>query len=296
VFSSNSQMKVVGWRHPVVEKFLSHTQQFIPNDLKMNDDDSFHLITWPNMGGKSTYLRQNALIVLLWHVWLPVPAVQAILPVVDGIYARVGSWDAIAKNQSTFMTEMIEMANIINNASQKSFIVLDELGRWTSTYDGMALAHALSVTICELWVKTLFATHYHELITLEDEYTNFSNHQVSVVETDRDVVFMRKIIPWWADKSYWLHVARRAWIPDSIVDQAQQKLDELISIRNKNTHHQIPLLLDAQTSTSSESDRKKEECFNQLLDIDTQKMTPIDALVHLHQLKMQFLQITSTDS
>lgn len=294
-FSSQWECSIIWWRHPVVEKFLSHTQQFIPNDLMMSEDDSFHLITWPNMGWKSTYLRQNALIILLWHIWLPVPATQAILPLVDGIYARVWSGDALAKNQSTFMTEMIEMANIINNATSESFIVLDELGRWTSTYDGMALAHALSVNICQLWSKTLFATHYHELIALEESHSNFSNRQVSVIETDRDVVFMRKIIAWWADKSYGLHVARRAWIPDAIVDQAQKKLDQLI-IDRTSTHHQAPLLIEKNIQSKSENFKRKEQIFEQCMQANLEKMTPIDALVHLHQLKTQFLQVTSTDT
>lgn len=294
-FSSQWELRVVGWRHPVVEKFLTHTQQFVPNDLNMSEKDSFHLITWPNMGWKSTYLRQNALIVLLAHVGLPVPANHAVVPIVDGIYARVWSGDALAKNQSTFMTEMIEMANIINNATKDSFIVLDELWRWTSTYDGMALAHALSVNICHLWSKTLFATHYHELIALEKTYSNFSNRQVSVVETDSDIVFMRKIISWWADKSYGLHVARRAWIPDSIVDQAEDKLNELIKDRTPWIH-QAQLLHQKDIQNFSETHKKQKECFEQLLQLNIDKMTPIDALVHLHQLKIQFLQTTSTDT
>lgn len=162
-------LEITAGRHPVIEEFLPLDQQFIANDLVIGGNEStLDIITGPNMGGKSTYLRQNALIVLLAQCGLYVPAQKASVPVVDGIFARVGSGDVIAKNQSTFMTEMIEMANILHNATSKSFIILDELGRGTSTYDGLALAQAIVQYIAEkIGAKTLFATHYHELISLE---------------------------------------------------------------------------------------------------------------------------------
>lgn len=289
------ELTITWWRHPVVEKFLSYTDQFIPNDLTMSCDDSFHLITWPNMWGKSTYLRQNALIVLLAHAWLPVPASRALVPLVDGIYARVGSGDALAKNQSTFMTEMIEMANIINNATKDSFIVLDELGRGTSTFDGMSLAYALTINLCQLWVKTLFATHYHELIQLQKKQKRFSNWQVSVIETDRDVVFMKKIIRWGANKSYGLHVARRAWIPDRIVDVAQDHLNKMLQDRDAKPQ-QTELFTWDDFSTVSSWFSKYDLLIEQINALEITTMTPVDALVHLHQLKIQILQMTSTDS
>jgi DNA mismatch repair protein MutS len=177
------------------------------------------------MGGKSTFLRQNALIVLLAHCGFFVPATSAQIPVIDGIFARVGSGDVIAKNQSTFMTEMIEMANIVHNATARSCIILDELGRGTSTYDGMALAHAIVQYIVQhIGAKTLFATHYHELIALEESLPGVMNFSVSVYETDTDVVFMKKIVSGGASKSYGLDVAKIAGIPSVIVETAKKYL------------------------------------------------------------------------
>ncbi len=174
-------------------------------------ESTLHIITGPNMGGKSTYLRQNALIVLLAQCGFFIPAKKAVVPVVDGLFARVGSGDVIAKNQSTFMTEMIEMANILHNATAKSFIILDELGRGTSTYDGLALAQAIVQYIAEkIGAKTLFATHYHELISLEGQLPGVKNYSVSVYETDKEVVFMKKIVAGGASKSYGLDVAKIA--------------------------------------------------------------------------------------
>lgn len=193
-------------RHPVIEAFLPKDQQFIPNDLSIGkqlsasgsiveDKGLVHIITGPNMGGKSTYLRQSALITLLAHCGLCVPATKAKIGMIDGLFARVGSGDVIAKNQSTFMTEMIEVANILNNASKKSFVIFDELGRGTSTHDGLALTSAiLQYILKEVKAKTLIATHYHELINLEKSYPEVRNFSVSVYETEKEVIFMKKIV------------------------------------------------------------------------------------------------------
>ncbi len=202
----NTLIEIQGGRHPVIEAYLPRDQQFIPNTLALgiqpspsgsleSDFGLIHIITGPNMGGKSTYLRQSALIVLLAHCGLCVPANQATIGLVDGIFARVGSGDVIAKNQSTFMTEMIEVANILNNATSKSFIIFDELGRGTSTYDGLALTSSiLQYILQQLKSKTLIATHYHELIALADRYTEIQNFSVSVYETEKEVLFMKKIV------------------------------------------------------------------------------------------------------
>ena len=187
------------------------------------------------MGGKSTYLRQNALIILLAHCGFFVPAQKASIPITDGLFARVGSGDVIAKNQSTFMTEMIEMANILHNATDRSFIILDELGRGTSTYDGLALAQAIVQYIAEkIGAKTLFATHYHELISLEGQLPGVKNYSVSVYETDKEVVFMKKIVAGGASKSYGLDVATIAGIPTIIVDAAKRNLSHLEKAEIKN--------------------------------------------------------------
>ncbi len=227
-------------RHLVIERYLKDNQQFIPNNLSMcmdssraqNDegDDSWfvHVVTWPNMGGKSTFLRQNALIVLMAHCGLYIPADMANISLLDGIFARVWSGDIIAKNQSTFMTEMVEVANILNNATEKSFIIFDELGRWTSTYDWLALTKAiLEYVTTEIKAKTLIATHYHELINLENQYKWIKNYSVSVYETDKDIVFMKKIVKWWASKSYGLDVAKLAWVPNMILERANENLEWL---------------------------------------------------------------------
>jgi DNA mismatch repair protein MutS len=180
------------------------------------------------MGGKSTFLRQNALIVLLAHCGLWVPAKRAQVSLVDGIFARVGSGDVIAKNQSTFMTEMIEVANILHNASSKSFVIFDELGRGTSTYDGLALTQAILVHVAQtIKSKTLIATHYHELIAMEKQLPGVHNYSVSVYETDKEVVFMKKIVKGGASKSYGIDVAKIAGIPESVIAQAKYILDHL---------------------------------------------------------------------
>jgi DNA mismatch repair protein MutS len=172
---------------------------------------------------------------------------------------------------------------------------LDELGRGTSTFDGMSLAYALTVNLCQLWVKTLFATHYHELIQLQEKQKRFSNRQVSVIETDRDVVFMKKIIRWGADKSYGLHVARRAWIPDRIVDVAQEHLDQMFHDRDAKPQ-QIALFKWDNFSTKAWWSSKYDLLIEKINALEITTMTPVDALVHLHQLKIQILQMTSTDS
>ncbi len=228
-------MEIIWWRHPVIEEFLAQDQQFIPNWIVISSDDDtkdeiwfLHVITWPNMWGKSTYLRQNSLIVLMSHCGLFVPAKKVNMCLVDWIFARIWSGDIIAKNQSTFMTEMIEVANILNNASDKSFVIFDELGRWTSTYDGLALTKAiLEYIVMNTQCKTLIATHYHELIALENHLVWVKNFSVSVYETDKEVVFMKKIVKWWASKSYGLDVATIAWIPRTIIDRARENLAEL---------------------------------------------------------------------
>jgi len=255
----NSHLTIIEGRHPVIEEYLPRDQQFIPNSLFLNVEwlahwsgmkepvtwnlkpatnlqpstfnfqPSFlHIITWPNMWGKSTYLRQNALIVLLAHCWLYVPAKEAKISLVDALFARVGSGDVIAKNQSTFMTEMIEVANILHNATSKSFIIFDELWRGTSTYDGLALTKAILEYIAtQVGAKTLIATHYHELIALEGQLPWVQNHSVSVYETDKEVVFLKKIVKWWASKSYGLDVAKIAGIPIGIIERAKENLNML---------------------------------------------------------------------
>ena len=276
------KIEIVWWRHPVIEKFLPINESFIENDLEF-EDEIVHIITWPNMGGKSTYLRQNALILLLAHTGMYVPAKQCKTPLLSWIFARVGSGDVLVKNQSTFMTEMIEVANILNNADEKSFIIFDELWRGTSTYDGMAISQAvIEYIIKKLKAKTLFATHYHELIKLEEKYSKkVKNFSVAVYENNGNIVFMKKIVPGGASKSYGIHVGELAWLPQDIIESAKQNLENL---ENKKR------IVSQNSLFSTDSlDKEYEEKYNELIlkikNIDINNITPLQALEILEKLK-----------
>lgn len=226
--TAKDQTNIIQARHPVIEAQLGVTESFIPNDLHINQE--IHLITWPNMGGKSTFLRQHALIILMAHCWLFVPAREATIKLVDGIFARVGSGDIIAKNQSTFMTEMIEVANIINNATPQSFVIFDELGRGTSTYDGLSITRSIiEYFATQIQCNVLVATHYHELIALADSYDTIKNFHVGVYDNDHEVIFLKKVLPGGMEKSYGLEVARLAGISKPILEQAKQYLGQYTS-------------------------------------------------------------------
>lgn len=289
--SQKKGIEIVWWRHPVIEAYLPRDQQFIPNDLSIGEfgdkeREMIHVITGPNMWWKSTYLRQSALIVLLAHCGLFVPAVSAQIGLVDGIFARVWSWDVIAKNQSTFMTEMIEVSNILNNATSQSFIIFDELWRWTSTYDGLALTSAiLQYVLKHVKAKTLIATHYHELIKLENMYTDVKNYSVSVYETDKEVQFLKKIVRWWASKSYWIDVAEIAWIPEEILHQARDILKWFENKQNTNSPHIISAPLFEVESKSSEYQEKYEKIKEMLSQVDVNNMTPLQAIQFLEKFK-----------
>lgn len=223
------EIKIIAGRHPVVEKNVNTT--FIPNDTYLNCNDyRFHIITGPNMAGKSTYMRQVALITYMAQIGSFVPASEATIGIVDRIFTRVGASDDLASGESTFMVEMSELANILDNATNKSLIILDEIGRGTSTYDGMAIAWATVEHIVDkekLGAKTLFATHYHELKDLENELEGVKNFSVAVKEKGEDVIFLRKIVEGPADGSYGIYVARLAGISNSIVKRAKAILNDL---------------------------------------------------------------------
>jgi DNA mismatch repair protein MutS len=216
---------IEGGRHPVVER-MTHTA-FIKNDCLLTDQQPIWLITGPNMAGKSTFLRQNALIALLAHIGSFVPADSARMGIVDRIFSRVGASDDLAKGRSTFMVEMIETATILNRATSQSFVILDEVGRGTSTYDGLALAWACVEYLAQsLPCRTFFATHYHELSALKT-MPKIGFYTLQVKEWDQKIVFFHKIIPGIADRSYGIHVARLAGIPESIVHRAEAILNTL---------------------------------------------------------------------
>ena len=299
-FTKDRLVEVREGRHPVIEIFLPREQQFVPNDLTMPVEDLVHIVTGPNMWGKSTYLRQQAIIVLLAHAGLYVPASYAKIWLMDGIFARVWSGDMLAQQQSTFMTEMLEMAHILHHATARSFIILDELGRGTSTYDGMALAHAILVYLCrQIQAKCLFATHYHELIALADEYSAIKNFSVRVYETANEVVFLKKVVPGGASKSYGIDVAKLAWLPSGIIAQAKEYLQEVEQRGGHHMHHhknnatlpqQMGLDLTSLAPSEIASERTKEQekykkAQTFIENIDINRLPPIDALMKLAELK-----------
>ena len=217
-------------RHPVVEQLFTQ-EGFVPNDTLLNcDDEQLHIITGPNMSGKSTYLRQTALIVLMAQVGCFVPAAAAKIGLVDRIFTRVGASDNLVMGQSTFLVEMNETANILNNATRNSLVIFDEVGRGTSTFDGLSIAWAVSEYLLDekrMGAKTLFATHYHELVELASKYKRAKNYNVAVHEDGQKVTFLRKVVPGGADQSYGIHVARLAGLPQIVITRAQQILEVL---------------------------------------------------------------------
>ena len=225
-FSESGEMRVLAGRHPVIEKLAEKAAtRFIPNDLYLDSSQFVAVITGPNMGGKSTYLRQAALISILAQSGSFVPAEKALVPVIDRVFTRIGAADNLARGRSTFMVEMTETAVILNTATERSLIVLDEIGRGTATYDGLALAWAVVEHVHNrIKAKTLFATHYHELTELADSMSGVRNLHVSVKEAGDQIIFLRKVEPGAADKSYGIEVARLAALPDTVIERARQIL------------------------------------------------------------------------
>lgn len=273
---------IVWWRHPVIEKI---EKDFISNELILNKNDFIHIVTGPNMWGKSTYLRQSSLIILLSHMWSFVPAREVKMGIIDKIFSRVWASDNLYLWQSTFMVEMQEMANIINNSTNNSFIIIDEIWRWTSTYDWISLAWSiLKYLQSDIKAKTLFATHYHELI---DESTNLkwvSNYSVAVWENEDNLVFLRKIIPWWIKKSFWLEVAKLAWIKPSILIEAKKMLKILELESNKLNWNQLTIS-DFSLNTTSFNQSKTSYLEDELKKLDINSLTPIDAINKISEWK-----------
>ncbi|HAT4305700.1 TPA: DNA mismatch repair protein MutS, partial [Clostridium perfringens] len=228
--NEDGETKIENGRHPVVEKVIPKGE-FIPNDTIINkDDNQLLIITGPNMAGKSTYMRQVSIITLMCQIGSFVPASKANISVVDKIFTRIGASDDLAGGKSTFMVEMWEVSNILKNATENSLVLLDEVGRGTSTYDGLSIAWSVIEYICKnknLRCKTLFATHYHELTKLEGEIHGVRNYSVAVKEVDNNIIFLRKIIEGGADQSYGIEVAKLAGIPDEVINRAKEILEKL---------------------------------------------------------------------
>jgi DNA mismatch repair protein MutS len=282
-------------RHPVVEKLLPPGEPFIPNSLEMSGESQIHIITGPNMAGKSTYIRQAGLVVLMAQIGSFVPALQASIGLVDRIFTRVGAQDNLTAGESTFLVEMNETANILNNATPKSLILLDEIGRGTSTFDGLSIAWAVAEYLHReprVRAKTLFATHYHELTELALILPRVKNYNVAVKEWGDHIVFLRKIVPGGCDHSYGIQVARLAGLPMEIIARAKEILRNLES--NELTPNEVPKLAvssDMQASFS-QMDMFREEEYRlreaiQALDLNL--LTPIEALQKLDELKKMIL-------
>ena len=275
-------------RHPVIEQHLDG-EPFVPNDTQLNRGDrQLGLITGPNMAGKSTYIRQTALIVLLAQCGSFVPAGEARIGVVDRIFTRLGSADDLARGASTFMVEMIEIANILNNATARSLVVLDEVGRGTSTYDGLALAWAIVEHLTgDLRVRALFATHYHQLTALSDQLEGVHNLNVAVREWGEEIVFLHKIVEGGTDRSYGIQVARLAGVPTSLVERAKQILRTLEAGADRGAlPGRAAQAVDAPEGTQlGLFDGEPSRVELALEDIDPDSLSPIDALLALRQLK-----------
>ena len=289
-------------RHPVVEKMIDH-DMFISNDTYLdNGKNCISIITGPNMAGKSTYMRQSALIVLMAQVGSFVPAKSANIGIVDRIFTRVGASDDLASGQSTFMVEMNEVANILRNATSNSLLILDEIGRGTSTFDGLSIAWAVIEHISNrkiLGAKTLFATHYHELTELEGKMSNVNNYCIAVKECGDDIVFLRKIVKGGADKSYGIQVAKLAGVPDMVIDRAKEIAEQLSD--NDITEKVQSIVIDKKSEGKAKKTEhfdevdmaqmslfdtvKDEDVIKELKEVDVSNMTPLDALNTLYRLQ-----------
>ena len=287
VVNVSNKIDIKDGRHPVVEKVLKG-QLFIPNDTFLSTKDRVSIITGPNMAGKSTYMRQVALIVLMAQIGSFVPASSAEIGIVDKIFTRVGASDDLASGQSTFMVEMNEVANILDNATKNSLLILDEIGRGTSTYDGLSIAWAVVEYIADLkklGAKTLFATHYHELTELEDKLDGVKNYCIAVKKRGDDIIFLRKIIQGGADESYGIEVAKLAGVKNDVIKRAKEIVEKL-SVINTDINQTLPEKKDGDVQLGFEQ-FGGQDIINKLQKLDVTTLTPIEALNKLYELKTE---------
>ena len=288
-FSADGEMKIAAGRHPVIEKLTNEEAgRFIPNDLYLNDGaDQIALITGPNMGGKSTYLRQAALIAILAQMGSWVPADAAVLPVIDRIFTRIGASDNLARGRSTFMVEMTETAVILNTATPRSFIILDEIGRGTATYDGLSLAWAVVEHVSsKTRAKTLFATHYHELTELAEQLQGVRNLRVAVKEAGDRIIFLRKVEPGKADRSYGIEVARLAGLPLSVIERAR----EVLGLHERKEHSAVEELAPRADPVAVQIrlfEPGVDEIRQKIRGLKIDEMRPVEALRFLEDLQRE---------
>jgi len=286
VVDTEDRIHIVGGRHPVVERFSE--KPFVPNDCRLDPTQRLIILTGPNMSGKSTYIRQNALITLMAHIGSFVPAERAEIGLVDRIFTRVGARDELATGQSTFMVEMTETANILNNATSRSLVILDEIGRGTSTYDGLAIAWAVAEYLHAIGCKTLFATHYHYLNELANRLEGVANYRVAVKEQGDRIVWLHKVLPGGTDRSYGVHVARMAGVPPEVVQRAEQILREF-ERRGVQSAVQPPTS-DAPTIRTKKLqltlfEAEEHPVLEALRALDITTLSPVEALLKLDELK-----------
>ena len=282
-------------RHPVIEHSLEETKSYIPNDIKLNrDNQQILMITGPNMSGKSAILRQTAIITILAQIGSFVPASKLKMGFVDKIFTRVGASDNISQGESTFMVEMLEAASIVNNISDRSLVLLDEIGRGTSTYDGISIAWGITQFLHENIhkPKTLFATHYHELNMMTESFKRIKNYNVQVKETSSDVIFLRKLIQGGSAHSFGIHVAKMAGMPEKIINISKNVLKKLEKSHQSSSKIQVENDSDMQLSFFSLDDNNFKDFKKELESLDTDNLTPVEALVKLSELKKK---ITDND-
>ena len=285
-------MRIAAGRHPVIEKLTERDSvRFIANDLYLTGSEFISVITGPNMGGKSTYLRQAALIVILAQIGSFVPADSAVLPIVDRVFTRIGAADNLARGRSTFMVEMTETAVILNTATERSLIVLDEIGRGTATYDGLALAWAVIEHIHQrIRAKTLFATHYHELTELAEQLEGVRNLHVSVKEAGDRIIFLRKVEPGCADRSYGIEVARLAALPTGVIERAR----EILALHERTEHEVTEELAPAPRKQKAPAGLQIQlfepvnyEIADRIRALNLDHLRPIEALQLLSELQQE---------
>lgn len=278
-------IEIIEGRHPVVEQVS--TEPFIPNDTKIDAQTSMLLITGPNMGGKSTYMRQTALIVLMAHIGSFVPAKSATIGPIDRIFTRIGANDDLAKGQSTFMVEMTQTANILHFATKKSLVIMDEIGRGTSTFDGLSLAYACAVELSQqIGAMTLFSTHYFELTQLMNQFANTQNIHLDAKECNDDLVFLHTVEKGPANKSYGLQVAKLAGIPKTVLANAAKTL---VSLEQKSLLTNKPITQKSQAATKM--DKKTHQVFSEIMNLDPDEYTPKEALQKLYDIKKLVQQL-----
>ena len=288
IIDESDNFEVIVGRHPVIEHTLEESKSYIPNDIRINKtDQQILMITGPNMSGKSAILRQTALISILAQIGSFVPAKKLKMGFFDKIFTRVGASDNISQGESTFMVEMLEAASIVNNLSNRSLILLDEIGRGTSTYDGISIAWAITQFVHDHYTKakTLFATHYHELNMMCDKFKRVKNFNIQIKETEKDIIFLRKLIPGGSAHSFGIHVAKMAGMPSEIIKISKNILKSLEKSHRENKDIQINESSEMQLTFFDMENKNYEEFKDELEAIDTDNITPMEALVKLSELK-----------